>query len=87
MFGWQTLSIEGRFAVTTDRDVTKTYSRKHTIQKLERLVESLKEGKAFTIQIAGERLRIPATTGFSIEHDVADGEHELEFQFRWRDKD
>ena len=70
-----------------NRDVTKTYTKKQTIQKLERLVESMREGKAFTIQVAGERIYIPANTEFSIEHEVSDGDHELEFQFRWSDAD
>lgn len=37
----------------------------------------------FTIQVAGERLRVQADAAFSIEHERADGEDELEFQVRW----
>ena len=66
------------------RDVTKTYSTNENIAKLERLVEALRENKAFEIQVAGERLYIPAGTVFSIEHEQAGPLHELEFQFRWR---
>lgn len=69
----------------SERDVTKVYTKEQTIQKLERLVDCMKAGKAYEIQVAGERLYIPADTEFSIEHDVSDGEHELEFQFRWTD--
>jgi amphi-Trp domain-containing protein len=69
------------------REVTKTYTTEQNIQKLERLVEALKENKAFTIQVAGERLYIPAGTEFSIEHEQEGPMHELEFQFRWRDDD
>ena len=69
----------------TDRDVSKTYTTEENIQKLERLVEALRENKAFEIQVAGERLYVPAGTEFSIEHEREGPLHELEFQFRWRD--
>lgn len=68
----------------TGRDVTKTYSRDQNIQKLERLIEALRENKAFEIQVAGERLSIPAGTDLSVEHEHEGPVHELEFQFRWR---
>lgn len=68
----------------TSREVTKTYSTDQNIAKLERLVEALREGKAFEIQVAGERLYVPAGTEFSIEHEQEGPMHELEFQFRWR---
>ncbi|WP_298465127.1 amphi-Trp domain-containing protein [uncultured Erythrobacter sp.] len=67
------------------RDVTKTYSNEQNIQKLERLVEALREGKAFEIQVDNQRLYIPAGTEFSIEHEQEGPMHELEFQFRWRE--
>lgn len=69
------------------REVTRTYATEQNIQKLERLVEALRENKAFEIQVAGERLCIPAGTEFSIEHEQEGPLHELEFQFRWRDDD
>jgi len=69
------------------RDVTKTYTTEQNIAKLERLVEALRENKAFEIQVAGERLYIPAGTEFSIEHEREGPIHELEFQFRWREDD
>jgi len=68
----------------TGRDVTKAYSTDQNIAKLERLVEALREGKAFEIQVDNERLYIPAGTEFSIEHEQEGPMHELEFQFRWR---
>lgn len=71
--------------VERGRDVTKTYTTEQNIQKLERLVESLREGKAFEIQVDNQRLYVPAGTEFSIEHEQAGPIHELEFQFRWRE--
>ncbi|MEL7189439.1 MAG: amphi-Trp domain-containing protein [Pseudomonadota bacterium] len=67
----------------SDRDVAKTYSNEQNIQKLERLVDALKDGKAFEIQVDNQRLYIPAGTEFSIEHEQQGNAHELEFQFRW----
>ncbi len=69
------------------RDVTKTYTTDQNIQKLERLVEALRENKAFEIQVDNQRLYIPAGTEFSIEHEQEGPLHELEFQFRWREDD
>ena len=66
------------------RDVTKTYSTDQNIAKLERLVEALREGKAFEIQVDNQRLYVPAGTKFSLEHEQEGPMHELEFQFRWR---
>lgn len=71
----------------TGHDVTITYTTEQNIQKLERLVTALREGTAFEIQVAGERLYIPAGTEFSIEHEREGPIHELEFQFRWRDEE
>lgn len=70
--------------VEQGRDVTKTYSTRQNIQKLERLIEALREGKDFTIQVDSERILVPAGSEFSIEHEQEGPMHELEFQFRWR---
>jgi amphi-Trp domain-containing protein len=83
----------GRFADTpcpaspdpimTDRDLTKAYTRTQFAAKLRRLADSLETGKAFTIQVAGERLRIPADATFNVEHEREGGRQELEFQLIW----
>lgn len=67
-----------------DRDVEKIYSTDDMVAKLERLIESLKTGKAFEIQVAGERVYVPVGTEFTIEHEREGDEEELEFQFKWR---
>ena len=67
----------------TQRDVTRTYSRAQFVAKLRRLADSLEAGTSFTIQVAGERLRIPADVRFNIEHERAGSEDELEFQVFW----
>ena len=66
-----------------NRDVTRTYSRAQFVAKLRRLADSLEVGRPFTIQVAGERLHIPADTTFNIEHERVRGHDELEFQVIW----
>lgn len=68
---------------TTDRDLTKAYSRAEFVGKLRRLADSIEAGKSFTIQVAGERLRIPADARFNVEHERSGSEEELEFQLLW----
>jgi amphi-Trp domain-containing protein len=50
---------------------------------LRRLADCLEQSKPFTIQIAGERIRIPARASFTIEHEREGGSEEVEFQFKW----
>ena len=69
------------------RDLEKTYPRAQFVAKLRRLADSIETGRPFTIQVAGERLRIAAGAKFNIEHERAGGEHELEFQLKWEDDD
>lgn len=67
-----------------DRDLEKVYSRGQFAAKLRRLADSIETGKAFTIQVAGERLKIPADAEFNVEHERSGGTEELEFQLRWK---
>ncbi len=71
----------------SDRDLERTYSRSQFVAKLRRLADSLETGRAFTIQVAGERLRIPKDATFNIEHERSGGEEELEFQLKWRSEE
>lgn len=66
-----------------NRDVEKEYSNQENIQKLERLIECLKTGKPYEIQVAGERIYVPVSAKFSIEHERDGANEELEFQFKW----
>lgn len=66
------------------RDIERTYSRAQFVAKLRRLADAIEAGTPFTIQVAGERLRLPADVAFNIEHERAGGRDELEFQLRWR---
>ncbi|HEX2165974.1 MAG TPA: amphi-Trp domain-containing protein [Longimicrobiales bacterium] len=68
----------------SDRDLTRTYSRTQFAAKLRRLADAIEEGTAFTIQVAGEKLRIPADVTFNIEHERTGSDEELEFQVLWK---
>lgn len=65
------------------RDVERIYSTPDVVAKLRRLADALESETAFRIQIAGERIRVPARARFSIEHERGDGEEEIEFQLTW----
>ncbi len=66
-----------------DRDIEKGYTRTQFAAKLRRLADSIETGEAFTIQVAGERIRVPASATFNVEHERSGGEEELEFQLLW----
>ncbi|OQO92793.1 amphi-Trp domain-containing protein [Saccharomonospora piscinae] len=65
------------------RDVEQFYSTAEVVAKLRRLADALETDQPFRIQIAGERVRVPARAQFSIEHERGDGEEEIEFQLKW----
>jgi amphi-Trp domain-containing protein len=67
----------------SDRDIEKEYSTKQMVAKLRRLADCLEQDKPFKIQIAGERITIPAKAVFNIEHEREGNSEEVEFQFKW----
>lgn len=67
-----------------NRDIEKVYSVQDFTAKLRRLADALDAGQPFEIQVAGERLYVPADASFSVEHERTEGTDELEFQLRWR---
>ncbi len=66
------------------RDIEKTYTRAQFVAKLRRFADSVESGEAFTIQIGGERLRVPARAVFNIEHERGSDGEEIEFQMKWK---
>ena len=70
-------------ATRRNRDLERTYSRTRFVAKLRRLADALEAGEPFSIQIADERLNVPADAAFNIEHERSGGVEELEFQLRW----
>ena len=65
------------------RDVERVYSTSDVVAKLRRLADALETDEPFRIQIAGERIHVPARARFSIEHERGDDEEEVEFQLTW----
>jgi amphi-Trp domain-containing protein len=66
-----------------DRDIEKVYSNAEFVAKLRRLADALETGSKFEIQVAGERVYVPARAEFSVEHERGDGQEEIEFQITW----
>ncbi len=69
-----------------DRDVEKQYNGKQTVAKLRRLADCIEKGDRFRIQVAGERVYVPANAVFNIEHERNGESEEIEFQFKWERK-
>lgn len=66
-----------------DRDIEKAYSKKDFVAKLRRLADAVENDKKFEIQIAGERIYVPVSAAFTIEHEREGKEEEIEFQIKW----
>ncbi len=66
------------------RDIEKTYTTSQFVAKLRRLADCLEKKEQFTIQIAGERIRVPARATFNIEHEREGASEEIEFQIKWK---
>ncbi len=66
-----------------DRDVEKVYSTSEFVSKLRRLADALETGKRFEIQVAGERIYVPARAEFNVEHERDGKGEEIEFQLKW----
>lgn len=65
------------------RDIEKAYGRPAFAAKLRRLADAIESGGKFSIQIAGERIHVPAGAVFNVEHERSDGVEEVEFQLKW----
>lgn len=67
------------------RDVEKATTRHYFVQSLRRIADAVETGESFRIQIAGTRITVPADAALSVEHEAADGAHEIELQLQWTD--
>jgi amphi-Trp domain-containing protein len=67
----------------SERDIEKGYSTSELAAKLRRLADALETGQPFRIQVAGERIYVPARAEFTVEHERSSDEEEVEFQFKW----
>jgi amphi-Trp domain-containing protein len=66
-----------------NRDVERVYSTSEFVSKLRRLADALETGGRFEIQVAGERIYVPARAEFNVEHEREGNEEEIEFQLKW----
>jgi amphi-Trp domain-containing protein len=69
-----------------DRDIEKVYSTAEFVAKLRRFADALETGSRFEIQIAGERIYVPADASFSVEHERSGDQQEIEFQIAWKSR-
>jgi amphi-Trp domain-containing protein len=68
------------------RDLEKTYPVADFVAKLRRLADALENGKRFAISIAGERISVPSSAIFNVEHEREGKKEEIEFQVKWINK-
>jgi amphi-Trp domain-containing protein len=69
-----------------DRDVERVYSTSEFVSKLRRLADALETGQRFEIQVAGERVYVPARAEFNVEHEREGNKEEIEFQLKWTNR-
>jgi len=69
-----------------DRDIERVYSTSEFVSKLRRLADALETDKRFEIQVAGERIYVPAHAEFNVEHEREGNEEEIEFQLKWTNR-
>jgi amphi-Trp domain-containing protein len=67
-----------------ERDVERDYPKAQFVAKLRRLADCVEQGKRFQIQIAGERVAIPAGATINLAHERDGSEEEVEFQLTWK---
>ena len=66
-----------------ERDIERGYTNAEFVAKLRRLADAIESGEKFEIQIAGERIYVPAKAAYTVEHERSDDEEEIEFQIKW----
>ena len=71
-------------ATKKKRDIEKNYPPKKFAEKLRRLADCIEKGESFRIQVAGERVTIPAGAIIGIEHERSRDSEEIEFQLVWK---
>ena len=71
----------------SERDVEKNVPKDRFIETLRRVADALEKGESFRIQVAGERIKVPADCELLVEHERDEEEQEIELQFRWKGKE
>ena len=65
------------------RDVEKNVPKDRFVETLRRIADALEKGESFRIQVADERITVPADCELLVEHERDDEIDEIELQFRW----
>jgi amphi-Trp domain-containing protein len=71
-------------SMKAERDLEKSYPVAEFVEKVRRLADALEAGERFDIQIAGERIYVPARATVNIEHERGEDGEEIEFQIKWQ---
>lgn len=69
--------------MSSERELEETFTRYQFAARLRRLADAVEADNVFTIEIAGESIRVPASAIYTIEHERSGDEEELEFQLVW----
>ena len=69
--------------MSQDVDVEKQYDKSDVVAKLRRLADALEQGKAFEIQVAGQRVNMPAYGTVEFEYERTGDEEEIETEVKW----
>lgn len=67
----------------SERDVEKNVPKERFVETLRRIADALEKGESFRIQVANERITVPANCELLVEHERDDEVDEIELQFRW----
>ena len=70
--------------MSDEKEVEKSYSNREVVTKLRRLADALEAGKAFEIQVAGERIYVPPYATVEFEYERSGEEEELEIEVKWK---
>jgi amphi-Trp domain-containing protein len=74
------------FMKKKSRDLEKTYPTVEFVAKLRRLADALENSRRFAIMIAGQRISVPSSAVFNVEHEREGKNEEIEFQVKWINK-
>lgn len=72
--------------IEEEKEVEKEYSARAAAAKLRRLAAALEAGESFEIQVAGNRISVPAGATIAFEYERDGEEEELEIELKWSRK-
>ncbi len=72
--------------MSDEKEVEKSYSNREVVAKLRRLADALEAGKAFEIQVAGERIYVPPYAAVEFEYERSGEEEQVEIELSWKSR-